>query len=61
MAVVGSRADDLGDVYKNGIGLVVPCATGAFTLEECMSSVGRLVPIAGESAVRAYLLGAGAR
>lgn len=61
VAVVGSRADDLGDVYKNGIGLVVPCATGAFTLEECMSSVGRLVPIAGESAVRAYLLGAGAR
>lgn len=59
VAVVGSRADDLGEVYDNGIGLVVPCTTGAMSLAECMAGVDRLVPIAGESAVRAYLLGRG--
>lgn len=57
VAVVGSRAEDLGEVYQNGIGLVVPLALGPITLEECMEQTAALVPVAGESAMRAFLLG----
>lgn len=57
VAVVGSRADDLGGVYDTGIGLVVPIATGPITLAESIERADELLPIAGESAVRALLLG----
>lgn len=60
VAVVGSRADDLGGVYKAGVDLVIPCLTSPCTLEECIARVGESVPIAGESAVRAFMLGYGA-
>lgn len=56
VAVVGSRADDLGSVYECGIDLVLPICTGPITLEESMRSAGRLLPLAGETAIRAFLL-----
>ena len=59
VAVVGSRAEDLGEVYQAGIDLVVPASIGPATLEECMTGVETLLPIAGETAVRAFLLGRG--
>lgn len=61
VAVVGSRAADLGGVWEAGIDLVVPTVTAPATLAECIAGVGESLPIAGESAVRAYLLGAPAR
>lgn len=57
VAVVGSRAEDLGDVYDNGIDLVVPTTIAPATLQACMEGTETLLPIAAESAVRAYLLG----
>lgn len=57
IAIVGSRAEDLGGVYDEGIGLVIPTAVAPMTLEECIAGTDRLVPIAGESAARAFLLG----
>lgn len=59
VAVVGSRADDLGDVYDEGVDLVLPIATGPLTLQESMDHADVLLPIAGETAARAYLLGRG--
>ena len=61
MAVVGGRAEDLGEVYENGIDFVVPAVIGPSTLEECMADVATLLPIAGESVARAFLLGTRAR
>ena len=61
VAVVGSRAEDLGEVYRAGIDLVVPAPIGPATLDECMTGVETLLPIAGETAVRAFLLGGGRR
>lgn len=57
VAVVGSRADDLGGVYEAGIDLVMPCVTAPCSLSDCVARVQTSVPIAGESAVRAFLLG----
>ena len=57
MAVVGGRADDLGSVYDEGIDLVLSIATGPLTLKECMERVDVLLPIAGENAIRALMLG----
>lgn len=59
VAVVGSRADYLGDVYDEGVDLVLPIATGPLTLQESMDHADVLLPIAGETAARAYLLGRG--
>ncbi len=61
VAVVGSRAEDLGRVYQAGIDLVVPAPIGPATLEECMAGVETLLPIAGETAARAFMLGRGVR
>lgn len=58
VAIVGSRANDLGGVYEAGIDLVLSICTGPLTLEECMAQTDTLVPIAGEAAARAFLLGA---
>lgn len=57
VAVVGSRAEDLGAVYDEGIDLVLSIATGPITLAESIANAGTLVPIAGENAIRAFLLG----
>ncbi|MDY3901275.1 MAG: glycerate kinase [Atopobiaceae bacterium] len=57
IAVVGSRAEDLGDVYSQGIDLVVPALVAPATLEECVARVARNVPVAAETAMRAFLLG----
>lgn len=57
VAVVGGRADDLGDVYDAGIDLVLSIATGPITLAESIARADVLVPIAGENAMRALLLG----
>ncbi|NMM94443.1 glycerate kinase [Bifidobacterium oedipodis] len=57
IAVVGSRADDLGDVYAKGIDVVVSAVTQPATLDECLQRVRVSVPIAAETAVRAFLLG----
>lgn len=57
VAVVGGRADDLGSVYDEGIDLVLSIATGPLTLKECMERVDVLLPIAGENAIRALMLG----
>lgn len=56
VAVVGSRAADLGGVYDAGVDLVIPSPIGPCTLEECMSGAAELLPIAGEAAMRAFLL-----
>ncbi len=61
VAVVGGRAKDLGGVYQAGIDLVVPAPIGPATLEECMAGVETLLPIAGETAARAFMLGRGVR
>ncbi len=57
IAIVGSRAEDLDGIYDEGIDLVIPTAVAPMTLEECIAGTERLVPIAGESAMRAFLLG----
>lgn len=57
IAVVGSRADDLGTIYDEGIGLVLPTVTAPMTLTECVAHVATSIPLAGESALRAFLLG----
>lgn len=57
VAIVGSRAEDLDGIYDEGIDLVVPTVIAPMTLDECIADVDRLVPIAGESAMRAFLLG----
>lgn len=56
VAVVGSRADDLGGVYQEGIDLVLPTVTAPATLAECIARVGTNIPLAGETAMRAFLL-----
>lgn len=57
IAVVGSRADDLGTIYDAGIDLVVPTVVSPSTLEECIARTNVTLPIAGESCARAFLLG----
>lgn len=57
VAVVGSRADDVGAVYDAGIDLVVPSLTEPCSLDECIARVNKSLPIAGETAIRAFLLG----
>ncbi|MCI7730111.1 glycerate kinase [Enorma burkinafasonensis] len=57
VAIVGSRAEDLDGIYDEGIGLVVPLALEPMSLAECIARTEELVPIAGETAMRAYLLG----
>jgi glycerate kinase len=57
VAVVGSRADDVGAVYEAGIDLVVPSLTEPCSLDECIARVNKSLPIAGETAIRAFLLG----
>ena len=57
VAVVGGRADDLGAVYDMGIDLVVPAIPAPASLDECLARTDVNIPIAGETAIRAFLLG----
>lgn len=57
IAVVGSRAENLDDVYDAGIDLVIPLPLGPCSLDECMARTRDLLVIAGETAARAFLLG----
>ena len=57
VAVVGSRAEDLDDVYDAGVDLVIPLPLGPCSLDECMARARDLLVIAGETAMRAFLLG----
>lgn len=57
VAIVGSRAEDLDGVYDEGLGLVIPLALEPMSLGECIARTEELAPIAGESAIRAFLLG----
>lgn len=56
VAVVGSRADDVGSVYEQGIGLVVPCVTQPCTLAEALARTPDSLPRAARGAMRAFLL-----
>jgi glycerate kinase len=56
-AVVGSRADDVGGVWGQGIGLIIPAVTEPMSLSEAFARTRSTLPIAGESAMRAFLLG----
>ena len=61
IAVVGGRADDLGAVYDMGIDLVIPSVPGPMSLDECIRRVETNVPMAAETAARAFLLSSAAR
>lgn len=56
VAVVGSRADDVGAVWGQGIDLVIPAITAPMTLDEACARTAVALPLAGETAMRAYLL-----
>lgn len=56
-AVVGSRSQNVGSVYEEGIDLVIPAITEPCTLQECFAHVRQNVPLAAETAIRAFLLG----
>ena len=58
VAVVGGRADDIDDVFRAGIDLVIPLAPRPLSLEQALdSAIAREnARIAGDTAVRAYLL-----
>ena len=57
IAVVGSRADDLGAVWGQGIDLVIPAVTAPMTLEQACARTSISLPLAGETAMRAFMLG----
>ena len=58
VAVVGGRADDIDDVFRSGIDLVIPLAPRPLSLEQALDpAIAREnAHIAGDAAVRAYLL-----
>ena len=57
VAVVGSRSEELDAIYQAGIDLVVPLPLGPMSLETCMGRARELLEHAGETAMRAFLLG----
>lgn len=59
VAVVGGRADDLGAVYREGIDLVLPISRRPMALERALDreETRRNLICAGETALRAYMLG----
>lgn len=56
IAIVGSRAEDLTKLYAEGISLVLTCQLGPQSLEESLNSVAKTVPVAAETAIRAYMM-----
>ena len=57
IAVVGSSARNLDDIYKNGIDLVLDIVHEPMSLEKAMAETGELLEFAGEKAIRAFFLG----
>lgn len=56
IAIVGSRADDIEEVYNEGISVVIPTIGAPHSLEECIERVATDIPCAGETAGRIFLL-----
>lgn len=57
MAIVGSRGNDLSKVYDAGLDLVLSVINKPMTLVEAMENTKDNVVSAGETAIRAFLLG----
>ncbi|WP_225744958.1 glycerate kinase [Marinilactibacillus sp. Marseille-P9653] len=58
IAIVGGREKDLSKIYHSGIDLVIDTVNRPMTLQEAISDVEALLIEAGETAFRAYQLGA---
>ena len=58
IAIVGGREQDLSKIYHSGIDLVIDTVNRPMTLQEAISNVEVLLIEAGETAFRAYQLGA---
>lgn len=56
IAVVGSREKEVSAAYAAGIDLILPIIHRPMSLQEAMTQVEENVVIAGETAIRAYLL-----
>lgn len=57
IAVVGSSARNLEEIYKNGIDLVLDIINEPMDLEKAIQDVKELLEFTGEKAVRAFLIG----
>ncbi|UUX34768.1 glycerate kinase [Fundicoccus culcitae] len=57
MAIVGSRENDLTKVYDAGLDLVLSVINRPMTLEEAIENTEDNIITAGETAIRAFLLG----
>ena len=57
IAIVGSSALELNEIYENGIDLVLDIINEPMKLEKAMVDVKKLLEFAGEKAIRAYILG----
>lgn len=56
IAIVGSSANNLDEIYKNGIDLVLDIINEPMSLEKAITNVGSLLEFTGEKAIRAFLL-----
>jgi glycerate kinase len=56
IAIVGSRDINLDEVHKAGIDLVLDIINAPMSLKEAMENTPALAQLAGENAIRAYLL-----
>ncbi len=57
IAIVGSSARNLEEIYKNGIDLVLDIINEPMDLNKAISDVKKLLEFTGEKAIRAFLLG----
>ncbi len=57
IAIVGSRELDLREIYAQGIDLVLDIINEPMEREFAMREADRLIAVAGETAIRAFLLG----
>ncbi|HBM6862182.1 TPA: glycerate kinase, partial [Enterococcus faecium] len=56
VAIVGNRDADLSEIYQNGIDLVLSNIPRPMSLEEAIKEVKENTILAGETAMRAFLL-----
>ncbi|MGI6755770.1 MAG: glycerate kinase [Atopobiaceae bacterium] len=56
IAIVGSRSEDVGSIYENGIDLIIPAIITPTTLEDCMQKTHQMLPLAAETAARAVAM-----
>ena len=57
IAVVGSSARNLEEIYKNGIDLVLDIINEPMDLDKAIKDVKELLEFTGEKAIRAFLIG----